>query len=105
MFSVWLDMRTAGTVDKILANGRRNKNFLKSQCGLPLSTYFSAVKLKWLMDNVPEVNVAIKEKRCMFGTIDTWLIWVGKSIFVRQENTKRIFLESNWRCQWWFAHN
>lgn len=73
-------MRTAGTVDAILAKGKRNKNFLKSQCGLPLSTYFSAVKLKWLMDNVPEVNVAIKQNRCMFGTIDSWLIWVWPQI-------------------------
>ncbi|KAK4872391.1 hypothetical protein RN001_014420 [Aquatica leii] len=72
---VWLDMRTSTTVDKILLNGKRNKNFLKPLCGLPVSTYFSAVKLRWLMDNVEEVQVAIKENRCMFGTIDTWLIW------------------------------
>lgn len=69
-------MRTASTVDTILAKGKRNKNFLKAQCGLPLSTYFSAVKLRWLMDNVPDVKMAIKENRCLFGTIDTWLIWV-----------------------------
>ncbi|KAF5298514.1 hypothetical protein FQR65_LT00056 [Abscondita terminalis] len=48
---VWLDMRTSSTVDKILSNGKRNKNFLKSLCGLPVSTYFSAVKLRWLIDN------------------------------------------------------
>lgn len=72
---VWLDMRTASTVDKILNNGRRNKNFLKSVCGLPVSTYFSALKIRWMMDNVQAVKDAIKEKRCLFGTIDTWLIW------------------------------
>lgn len=49
---------------------------MKSICGLPVSTYFSAVKLRWLMDNVEEVQLAIKENRCLFGTIDTWLIWV-----------------------------
>uniref|UniRef100_A0A1Y1KD37 Probable glycerol kinase n=1 Tax=Photinus pyralis TaxID=7054 RepID=A0A1Y1KD37_PHOPY len=72
---VWLDMRTSVTVDKILSNGKRNKNFLKSLCGLPVSTYFSAVKLRWLIDNVPKVRDAISDGRCLFGTIDTWLIW------------------------------
>ncbi|KAF5279503.1 hypothetical protein FQA39_LY05613 [Lamprigera yunnana] len=72
---VWLDMRTSTTVDNILMNGKRNKNFLKLLCGLPVSTYFSAVKLRWLIDNVKEVRIAVEEGRCMFGTIDSWLIW------------------------------
>lgn len=72
---VWLDMRTSVTVDKILSKGKHNKNFLKSLCGLPVSTYFSAVKLRWLIDNVREVRDAVSECRCLFGTIDTWLIW------------------------------
>lgn len=53
-----------------------NKDFLKKYCGLPISTYFSALKLRWLMDNVPDVRQAIDEGRCLFGTVDTWLIWV-----------------------------
>lgn len=73
---MWLDIRTASTVDDILSNGKRNKNFIKNLCGLPISTYFSAVKIKWLMDNVKEVKDAMNENRCMFGTIDTWLLWV-----------------------------
>ncbi|CAH0545806.1 unnamed protein product [Brassicogethes aeneus] len=72
---VWMDMRTSSTVDKILQNGKKKQNFLQNKCGLPVSTYFSALKIKWLMDNIPEVQSAIKEKRCLFGTIDTWLIW------------------------------
>lgn len=44
-------------------------------CGLPISTYFSAVKLLWLMENVPEVNEAIEKGDALFGTVDTWLIW------------------------------
>lgn len=50
---------------------------LKVLSGLPVSTYFSALKLRWLMDNVPEVRNAIEKGRCLFGTIDTWLIWVS----------------------------
>ncbi|OXB63933.1 hypothetical protein ASZ78_001054 [Callipepla squamata] len=43
--------------------------------GLPLSTYFSAVKLRWLLDNVEEIRQAVDDGRAMFGTIDSWLIW------------------------------
>lgn len=70
-----MDVRTAETVDKILSRKKKSTEFLKPLCGLPLSTYFSAVKLLWMIDHVPEVKVAIAEGRCMFGTIDTWLIW------------------------------
>lgn len=75
-FIVWMDVRTEQTVDKVLGYGKRSKNYLKPLCGLPVSTYFSALKLRWLMDNVPEIQLAIKRKTCVFGTIDTWLIWV-----------------------------
>ena len=46
------------------------------RCGLPISTYFSALKIKWLMENCPDVVKAIEEGNCLFGTVDTWLIWV-----------------------------
>ena len=45
-------------------------------CGLPIHTYFSALKIKWLMENVPAVRDAIAEERCLFGTVDTWIMWV-----------------------------
>ncbi|KAL1124512.1 hypothetical protein AAG570_001138, partial [Ranatra chinensis] len=74
---VWLDMRTAETVDKLLSRVKHKNpaECLKSACGLPVSTYFSATKLRWLIDNVPHVKTAIQEKRCLFGTVDSWLIW------------------------------
>lgn len=43
--------------------------------GLPVSTYFSAYKLKWLLDNAPAVAAAAAQGRCMFGTVDSWLIY------------------------------
>ncbi|XP_018579616.1 glycerol kinase [Anoplophora glabripennis] len=72
---VWMDMRTSSTVDTILQNGKRSQNFLQNLCGLPVSTYFSALKIKWMMDNVKGVKEAMAENRCIFGNIDTWLIW------------------------------
>ena len=50
---------------------------LQPRCGLPIHTYFSALKVKWLMENSEAVQGAIKEGRCLFGTVDTWIIWVN----------------------------
>ncbi|KAH0624753.1 hypothetical protein JD844_032522 [Phrynosoma platyrhinos] len=73
---VWLDLRTQPTVGRLLKRiPGQNKSFLKSRTGLPLSTYFSAVKLRWLLDNVPKVQQAVLDRRALFGTIDSWLIW------------------------------
>uniref|UniRef100_A0A8B9L310 Probable glycerol kinase n=1 Tax=Astyanax mexicanus TaxID=7994 RepID=A0A8B9L310_ASTMX len=74
--TVWLDLRTQSTVERLInKTPGRNKNHLKHKTGLPISTYFSAVKLRWLMDNVDEVHKAVLSHRAMFGTIDSWLIW------------------------------
>ena len=75
---VWRDMRTSTTVDQLLdkvPNKTRNKNYLKPLCGLPMSPYFSAAKVKWLQDNVPKVKKAMVAGNCLFGTVDSWLIW------------------------------
>ena len=45
-------------------------------CGLPIFHYFSAVKIVWLMENCSAVKEAIAAGNCLFGTVDTWLIWV-----------------------------
>uniref|UniRef100_A0A1A8F9U0 glycerol kinase n=2 Tax=Nothobranchius TaxID=28779 RepID=A0A1A8F9U0_9TELE len=80
---VWLDLRTQSTVERLInKTPGRNKNHLRHKTGLPISTYFSAVKLRWLMDNVSEVHEAVVSHRAMFGTVDSWLIWCltgGKS--------------------------
>ncbi|XP_023394903.1 glycerol kinase isoform X4 [Loxodonta africana] len=73
--SVWLDLRTQPTVDCLRRRIPGNNNFVKSKTGLPISTYFSAVKLRWLLDHVRNVRKAVQEGRALFGTIDSWLIW------------------------------
>jgi len=73
---IWLDMRTSSTVEKLIAKTpEKSKDHLRSLCGLPITTYFSAVKLRWLLDNCPKVATAAAEGRCLFGTVDTWLLW------------------------------
>ncbi|PKI34379.1 hypothetical protein CRG98_045239 [Punica granatum] len=72
---VWMDARTSSIcrrLEKELPGGRTH---FQQTCGLPISTYFSAVKLLWLMENVPEVKAAVEKGDALFGTVDTWLIW------------------------------
>ncbi|XP_055846746.1 glycerol kinase [Episyrphus balteatus] len=73
---IWNDIRTTETVDRILARiPDENKNYFKATTGLPMSPYFSAFKIIWLKDNVPAVRKACRERRCLAGTIDTWIVW------------------------------
>lgn len=72
---VWMDVRTSSIcrkLEKELSGGRTH--FVET-CGLPISTYFSAVKLLWLIENVDAVRNAVESGDALFGTIDTWLIW------------------------------
>ncbi|XP_036902004.1 glycerol kinase [Sturnira hondurensis] len=72
---VWLDLRTQSTVENLNKKIPGNNNFVRFKTGLPISTYFSAVKVRWLLDNVKNVQKAVEEGRALFGTIDSWLIW------------------------------
>jgi len=73
---IWLDGRTVETVDKLIEKtDTKDKNEFQKVCGLPISTYFSAVKLRWILDNCEDTQKAVKENRCNFGTVDTWLLW------------------------------
>ena len=47
----------------------------RAQTGLPLATYFSGPKIKWILDNVPGVRAAAERGEAVFGNIDTWVIW------------------------------
>ncbi|ORZ08589.1 hypothetical protein BCR42DRAFT_335334, partial [Absidia repens] len=72
---VWCDSRTTRLVEKLKRKQEKVGLDIQGICGLPLHNYFSAVKLKWLMKNVDKVKEAVKNKRAMFGTVDSWLIW------------------------------
>jgi glycerol kinase len=70
----WLDTRTHDLVHQLVAKyGSRDQ--WRARTGLPITTYFSALKLKWLMDHVPAVKHAVTAGECHFGTVDSWLIW------------------------------
>jgi len=77
---VWQDTRTADIVHKLSQEGGKNRFSIKT--GLPLVTYFSGPKIKWILDNVEGVRQAAQNGRAIFGNIDTWIIWnlTGKHI-------------------------
>jgi len=77
---VWLDTRTNGLVEQYsLEDCKSSADEVRSLCGLPINSYFSAVKIKWIIDHIPEVKLAIEDDRCLFGTVDSWIIWVRLS--------------------------
>jgi glycerol kinase len=69
---VWQDTR----VDLLVADYTRDggQDRFRAQTGLPLASYFSALKLRWLLDNIPGARLRAEAGDLLFGTIDTWLI-------------------------------
>ena len=75
--TVWLDNRTADLAETFInGKGQGKRDCLQEISGLPIHPYFSALKLRWLIDNVPIVREAITRNTCLFGTVDSWVIWV-----------------------------
>jgi glycerol kinase len=70
---VWQDKRTASICEDLKKQGL--EGYVKEHTGLVIDSYFSATKIKWILDNVPQANEKAKRGELAFGTIDTWLIW------------------------------
>ena len=70
---VWQDTRT----DRLVAElgGAEGQDRFRAACGLPLATYFSGPKVRWLLDETPGARAAAKRGELIYGTIDSWLIW------------------------------
>jgi glycerol kinase len=70
---VWQDTRTDKLVDELSADGGQDR--FRSKVGLPLATYFSGPKVRWLLDNVAGARAKAEAGDLAFGNIDTWCIW------------------------------
>lgn len=71
---VWQDMRTADLVTQFAANGQGQDRF-RAKTGLPLATYFSGLKLRWLLDHVEGLRADAERGDALFGTMDTFVVW------------------------------
>lgn len=70
---VWQDKRTSGICDQMKKDGL--ESYTRENTGLVIDSYFSATKIKWIIENVEGVKTKINENKVLFGTIDTWLIY------------------------------
>jgi len=70
---VWQDTRVAEDVTRFAREGGQDR--FRAQSGLPLSTYFSSLKLRWLLENVPGAREKAAAGELLFGNIDTFLLW------------------------------
>lgn len=70
---VWQDRRTSAYCDSLKAEGKTD--FIREKTGLIIDAYFSATKIKWILDNVEGAREKAESGRLIFGTVDTWLIW------------------------------
>lgn len=70
---VWQDTRVGDLVQQFTAEGGQDR--FRAQTGLPLATYFSGLKLRWLLDNIPGARAGAERGNLLFGTIDSYLLW------------------------------
>ena len=70
---VWQSRQSKDISDKLIADGY--SDLIHEKTGLIINPYFSATKIRWIIDNIPGVKKLVDEDRILFGTIDTWLIY------------------------------
>ncbi len=70
---VWQCARTDDICRELIRNGGQDR--FRAKTGLPVATYFSGPKIKWILEHVPEARAAALKGDAMFGTMDTWMIW------------------------------
>ena len=70
---VWQDTRTDGFIAELARDGGQDR--FRSRVGLPLATYFSGPKIRWVLDNVPGARARAEAGDLLFGTIDSWVMW------------------------------
>src|SRR5262249_24994558 len=70
---VWQDTRTDALVAELAREGGQDR--FRRLTGLPLATYFSGPKIRWLLDTAPEMRRQAVAGELLFGTMDTWLVW------------------------------
>ena len=90
---VWQCRRTAELCEELKAQGL--EDYIKEKTGLLIDAYFSATKIKWILDNVAGARELAEQGRLLFGTVETWIIWnlTGGSVHVTDySNASRTML-------------
>ena len=98
---VWQCRRTADYCESLMKEGWTEK--IRSKTGLLIDAYFSATKIKWILDNVPGLRERAERGELLAGTIDTWLIWKlsgGRAHVTDYTNASRTMLFNIYKLDW-----
>ncbi len=98
---VWQDRRTSEFCDALKRDGRTD--LIRSKTGLIIDAYFSATKIRWILENVPGARQKADEGRLRFGTVDSWLIWMltrGEVHVTDVSNASRTMLFNIHTLEW-----
>ena len=98
---VWQDRRTSEYCDSLKKDG--HTDLIRSKTGLIIDAYFSATKIRWILNNVPGARQKAEEGRLRFGTVDTWLIWMltrGEVHVTDVSNASRTMLFNIHTLEW-----
>lgn len=98
---VWQCRRTSDYADKLAARGMAG--FFRERTGLTIDAYFSATKIKWILDNIPGARALALHGDLAFGTVETWLIWKmtkGRLHISDYSNASRTMLFNIHRLEW-----
>ncbi len=98
---VWQCRRTAEYCDSLKEKGLADP--IREKTGLLIDAYFSATKLRWILENVPNARIRAEKGQLIFGTIDTWLIWKlsgGNSHVSDYSNASRTMLFNIHKLDW-----
>ena len=98
---VWQDRRTSEYCDSLKKDGRTD--LIRSKTGLIIDAYFSATKIRWILDNVEGARQKAEEGKLRFGTVDTWLIWMltrGEVHVTDVSNASRTMLFNIHTLEW-----
>jgi len=97
---VWQDTRTDALCNELAKDGGQDR--LRAKTGLPLATYFSGPKIKWILDNVPGTRAKAEKGELLFGNMDTWIIWnlTGGTHVTDVSNASRTLLMNLQTLDW-----
>ena len=98
---VWQCRRTAEFCDELAAEGWTEK--IRAKCGVVLDAYFSATKIRWILENIPGAREKAERGDLLFGNVDTWLIWnltKGKVHVTDYSNASRTMLYNIFELKW-----
>jgi glycerol kinase len=97
---VWMDTRTDQLVHRFSGEGGQHR--FRAKTGLPLATYFSALKLLWIFETIPGAREKAEAGDALFGTIDSWLTWnlTGGTHVTDVTNASRTMLIDLATCDW-----